>query len=111
MAVQQVSSKEELEQLLERMKQDKLVIVDFYADWCAPCKQLSPTMERLGENSHGGYDVYKVDVDNEDFRAFVAENSIMSIPTVIFFKNNKAVDQFVGIREESHIKEMIAKHS
>ncbi len=111
MAVQEISSKEELTLLLERIKQDKLVVIDFHADWCGPCKQLSPIMERLGDSGEGKYDVYKIDVDNDVFRDFVTQHFIMSIPTVIFFKKGKAVDQFVGVREESLIREMITKHS
>ena len=109
--MQEISSKEELSKLMERIKQDKLVVVDFHAEWCGPYKQLSPIIEKLGNSAEGKYDVYKIDVDNEAFREFVAAHSVMSIPTVIFFKGGKVVDQFVGILEENLIKEMIAKHS
>ncbi len=111
MAVQDISSKEELSGLLEKIKGNKLVMVDFYADWCGPCKQLSPIIEKLGRDGENAYEVYKIDVDNEVFREFVTQHFVMSIPTVIFFKGGKAVDQFVGVREESLIKEIITKHS
>lgn len=71
---------------------DKLVLVDFYANWCGPCKMLSPVLEEL-ENSRG-VKVVKVDVDkNEE----VARNyGVMSIPTLIMFKNGELVDKKVG---------------
>ena len=71
---------------------DTLVLVDFYANWCGPCKMLSPVLEEL-ENSRG-VKVVKVDVDkNEE----VARNyGVMSIPTLIMFKNGELVDKKVG---------------
>ena len=71
---------------------DEFVLVDFYANWCGPCKMLSPVLEEL-ENSRG-VKVVKVDVDkNEE----VARNyGVMSIPTLIMFKNGELVDKKVG---------------
>lgn len=71
---------------------DDFVLVDFYANWCGPCKMLSPVLEEL-ENSRG-VKVVKVDVDkNEE----VARNyGVMSIPTLIMFKNGELVDKKVG---------------
>ena len=71
---------------------DEFVLVDFYANWCGPCKMLSPVLEEL-ENSRGVM-VVKVDVDkNEE----VARNyGVMSIPTLIMFKNGELVDKKVG---------------
>ena len=111
LAVQEISSKEELTQLLDKIKGNKLVVVDFHADWCGPCKQLSPIMEKLGKGAEQRYEIYKIDVDNEVFRDFVSQHFVMSIPTVIFFKNDKTVDQVVGVCEEGVIKEIISKHA
>jgi len=84
----------------------KVVIVDFYAHWCGPCKTLGPIMEEV---SSEGYTVYSVDVDEN--RALAQAYSVSSIPTVLFFKEGKKVDQFVGVREKEDIIEMAQSHS
>lgn len=89
---------------------NKLVIVDFYADWCGPCKQIAPIMDELAKDANGQYEVCKVDVDDDDNREFIVANMIMSIPTVHFYKNGKKVDEFVGLQDKASIKELIAKH-
>ena len=71
---------------------DDFVLVDFYANWCGPCKMLSPVLEEL-ENSRG-VKVVKVDVDKNEEVA--RTYGVMSIPTLIMFKNGKLVDKKVG---------------
>lgn len=84
---------------------NKLVAVDFYANWCGPCKMLSPIMETLSSKMN---DVVfaKINVDEE--QQLSRKFNIMSIPTVLIFKNNKLVNQFVGFRDERAIKEIIS---
>ena len=71
---------------------DDFVLVDFYANWCGPCKMLSPVLEEL-ENSRG-VKVVKVDVDKNEEVA--RTYGVMSIPTLIMFKNSELVDKKVG---------------
>lgn len=76
------------------IKQKGLVLVDFYADWCGPCQMLVPTLERLSE-ANSGADIVKLNVDNAEDVAM--EYGVMSIPTMILFKDGQKVDQKVGV--------------
>ncbi|OGN61985.1 MAG: thioredoxin [Chlamydiae bacterium RIFCSPHIGHO2_12_FULL_49_11] len=84
---------------------EKIVIVDFFADWCGPCRQLSPILEEISDEFSSRVDIYKVDVGQEADLARTFE--VLSIPTVLFFKNGKKVDEFVGLRDKDSIVEMI----
>jgi len=75
------------------LKSDKPVIVDFYADWCGPCKMLAPIMEQIAAENPD-INVYKVDVDKEVDLA--RKFNVMSIPTVISFKDGKINKQALG---------------
>ena len=79
----------ENESFNEIINQDK-VLVDFYAEWCGPCKMLTPVLERLGES----FEIVKVDVDKHFDLA--KEYGIMSVPTLFIFKNGKVVKQMIG---------------
>jgi len=97
----------------ERTK-DKVVLVDFYADWCGPCKMLSPVLEKLTSEeapeplktgSGLPVDLVTVDVDTETDLA--RRFQIGSIPTVLAFKDGKAVKTFVGATNEAGIKNFV----
>ncbi|MBM3192674.1 MAG: thioredoxin [Chlamydiae bacterium] len=105
MTVQEVS-KTEVE---EKIKAGKLILIDFYAEWCGPCKQISPILDDLEKEANGAYEIYKIDVDKDEAREFLTEQMVMSIPTVVFFKDGKRVDSFVGLQDKDTIKKMIAK--
>lgn len=107
MAVKQLSEKD----LMDKIAQNKLVIVDFYADWCGPCKQLSPILDQVEAEANGAYEIYKVNVDSDEFRDFTAKNMVMSIPTVSFFKAGKVVHSFVGVQNKQSIQDMIKSHA
>ena len=72
-----------------------LAMVDFWAEWCGPCKMLGPTMEELARQYEGKVLVAKVNVDEEPQLA--AQFGVMSIPTVVFFKNGQEFDRKVGV--------------
>jgi thioredoxin 1 len=72
------------------------VVVDFYADWCGPCKFLAPVIEEMAKDLAGKADVYKVNVD--DVQSLAARYGIQSIPTVIVFNGGQPAKQFVGVR-------------
>ncbi len=85
----------------EVLASNKVVLVDFYADWCGPCRMLAPIMEEVSKD----YDVYKVNVDDEEELAY--EYKIMSIPCVIAFKDGKEIKRSVGLVDKETILEMV----
>jgi len=84
----------------------ELIIVDFYADWCGPCKMLGPILEKLSKENN--VKLIKINVDQEQELAQALD--VMSIPTVVFFKNKEPKDFFVGAYPEPKIKEFIEKY-
>jgi len=72
---------------------NECVIVDFYATWCGPCKMQAPILEEL-ENSRGEVKIAKVDVDN--LQDLAKQYAVMSIPTLLLFKNGKLIDKKIG---------------
>ena len=89
MSVLKISSENYEEEVL---KADKPVIIDFYADWCGPCRMMSPIIDEIAE---------EVNVDeNQDL---AMEYGVMSIPTIVIIKNGKVEKNFVGVREKSEI--------
>ena len=105
MTVQELSTV----QLQEKIKTGKLVIVDFYAEWCGPCKQIAPILDEIEKEANGQFEICKVDVDKDEAREFLIEQLIMSIPTIVFFKEGKRVHAFVGLQDKKTIQDMITK--
>lgn len=77
------------------------VLVDFYADWCAPCRILGPTVEELAREYNGRVSVGKLNVDESP--AIPMRFGIMGIPTLLFFKDGKLVDRVVGLVRKADI--------
>lgn len=86
---------------------DKLVIIDFWAEWCGPCKMLGPVIDELAEEYKDKVVIGKIDVDNND--EATAKYSIRNIPTVLFIKDGKIVDKVVGAGAKSLFVEKIEK--
>ena len=76
------------------LKSDKLVIVDFWATWCGPCKMIAPILKNIAKDYQGKVIVAKVDVDKN--QAVSSRYNIQNLPTTMFFKNGQPVDQLVG---------------
>ena len=91
------------------LKASQLTLVDFWAEWCGPCRQLGPTIEALADEYQGKIKVYKMNVDENP--GTPTKFHIRGIPTVIFFKNGVVVDQIVGNQPRDVIKQAIAKHA
>jgi thioredoxin 1 len=90
------------------LKADKPVVVDFWASWCGPCRMVAPIMEELADEFEGKVQIAKVNVDEEGELA--AQFRIMSIPTVMVFKNGEAAEKIVGARSKAEFEESIQKH-
>lgn len=85
----------------EVLKSEKPVLVDFYADWCGPCNAMAPVIEELATELDGKAKVGKINVDeNSDI---AVEYNVMSIPTLIIFKNGKEEKRLVGLRDKEEL--------
>ncbi|XP_075149309.1 thioredoxin 2 [Haematobia irritans] len=102
-----VSSKSDFDQQLENAA-DKLVVVDFYATWCGPCKMIAPRLEELSKEYAGKVVFIKVDVD--DCEDVAMEYGISSMPTFIFIKNKQNLETFSGANAEKLLA-LIQKHA
>lgn len=89
----------------EVLKSNGIVMVDFFATWCGPCKMMAPAVERLAKAYEGKMKIGKLDVDeNPDVSQ---KYEIQSIPTIIFFKNGEMVDKLVGFQSEEALKKRL----
>ncbi len=89
----------------EVLKADKPVLVDFYADWCGPCKMMAPMIEQLAEELAGTVVVGKLNVDESSDIAMTYR--VMNIPTLILFKNGKAAGKLIGVQSKQAVLQMI----
>jgi thioredoxin 1 len=90
------------------IKSDKPVLVDFWAEWCGPCRRLAPTVEELATDFDGRVMVGKLNVDDNPGTA--GRFSIRGIPTLLLFKGGQIVEQVVGLADKDSLKRLIDKH-
>ena len=96
----------ENEQIInEVLKNEGLVVVDFFATWCGPCQMLAPVLTELDKKYKDGVEFYKVNVDEHQDAAI--RYGVMSVPTLIFFKNGEEIDRQVGFMEEDELSKII----
>jgi thioredoxin 1 len=91
----------------EVLKSTQPVLVDFWAEWCQPCKLLGPTIDKLANEYDGKVKVGKMDMDSN--RDVAIKYGISNIPTVILFKDGEVATKLVGLRKEAEFKEAIDK--
>ena len=89
----------------EVLKANETVLVDFYADWCGPCKMMSPIIDSIAEDNLENVKVGKVNVD--DSTGLAEKYDIMTIPTIMIFKNGNPVKSFIGVTDKTTIKEQL----
>ena len=92
----------------EITKADKPVLVDFYADWCPPCKLLMPILEKIEKEMEGKFILAKINVDNAPLTAQKFEAD--KIPYVILFSQGNVLDSFTGLMPETQIEEWLKKY-
>jgi thioredoxin 1 len=85
-----------------------VTLVDFWADWCGPCKMLAPVLDAVGAEFAGKAKVGKINVDEQE--SLARQFGIMSIPTLIIFKNGQQMEKVSGFRQQNVISAMIKKY-
>ncbi len=89
----------------EVLKADKPVLVDFYADWCGPCKMMAPVVEKLAEDMSGEAVIGKLNVD--DCEEIAMKYGVMNIPTVILFKGGQEVNRVIGVQSREVLEKLL----
>ena len=92
----------------EVLEQTKLVLVDFWAEWCGPCKQIAPTLEELAEKYSENLSVCKVDVDSN--RELALQYNVRSIPSLMIFKNGEMVDSLIGAVSLEELEDLVTRN-
>ena len=91
----------------EVLNSDKPVLVDFWAEWCAPCRALTPIMESLSQEYDGRAKIAKLDVDSN--QQIAMQFGIRSIPTVMLFDKGQVVDSFIGVQPKAAYEQSLDK--
>lgn len=97
------------EQNFQQKTKGKVVLVDFWASWCAPCRMMAPVLNDVASELNGNSHVGKVDI--QQYQSLANQFKVRSIPTLILLKNGKEVNRFVGIKSKDFLLKEIAKVS
>src|SRR5687768_6940799 len=108
MALYNITTKKEFEEKV--LQNDKLVLVDFWAEWCPPCRAMAPALHDVAEEHDALIDVVKVDIeDTNENRALAGEYGVMSIPNMPLFLKGKEVDRIIGLVSKGQLVDLAKK--
>ncbi len=93
----------------EVIKSDIPVLLDFYADWCGPCRMVSPILEELSGEYTGKAKICKINIDEN--QETTSKYGVLSIPTMILFKDGEVVEQVVGAKSKEELKNLLDKNT
>ncbi len=91
----------------EVLQSDKPVLVDFWAEWCAPCRMIAPTLDALADEYAGRVKVGKINIEND--REVAMQNGIEGIPTLLLFKGGQLRNKLVGLQDKQVLKQAIER--
>lgn len=91
----------------EEIQKNKVILVDFYAVWCGPCRMQAPILEEVEEHYFDNKNVMICKLDIDENNEIAIENGVMSIPTLIIFKNGKMLEKIIGLTDKEDIIEKI----
>lgn len=109
MALHNTTTKEEFNEKV--LKSSKLVLVDFWAEWCPPCRAMAPALHKIADDMDKNLDVVKVDIeDTTDNAQLAGQYEVRSIPNMLLFKNGTVVDTYIGMMPELALTEALKKY-
>ena len=91
------------------IQSERPVLVDFWAEWCGPCRRLAPTVDAIAADYDGKVTVGKLNIDENP--NITGRFSIMGIPTILIFKGGEIVESVVGLTDKDHLKQLLDKHA
>jgi thioredoxin 1 len=92
----------------QHQTKNKLVLVDFWASWCAPCRMMAPVLNEVAEELSGNSHIGKVNI--EEYQSLAQKFQVRNIPTLILLKDGKEINRFVGMKSKDFLLEQIQKH-
>ncbi len=107
-SIKKISGVEQLKTIIQS-SDNGLIMIDFYADWCGPCRQLSPRLEKIAMENGDKVTIYKLDI--EKHKKIAAQYGVRSIPFVAFFKQQKVVHQMTGLQPTKEYLKIIKELS
>jgi len=93
----------------QHQTKNKIVLVDFWASWCMPCKMMAPILNDVASELSGNTHIGKVNI--EQFQSLAQQHKVRSIPTLVLFKNGKEVNRYVGVKQKDFLLKELAKYT